>query len=60
MAFVVPSYFYTVEYPEPVLTVEAKDASGQTGRADIRIPVRRDPWEKEWNGLQPTAYAPVP
>ncbi len=60
VAFVVPSYFYTVEYPEPVLTVEAKDASGQTGRADIRIPVRRDPWQKEWNGLQPTAYAPVP
>jgi len=59
IAFVVPSYFYTVEYPDPVLTVEARDASGQMGRADIRIPVRRSRQEKEWGGLRIVRGAPV-
>gem|GEM_PF-5509165 len=59
VAFIMPSYFYTTNYPEPVLIVEARDASGQVASKEVRVPVRRSVASETWDGLHLTRGKPA-
>ena len=51
ISFVVPSYFYTVEYPEPTIVVTAIDKSGQRSSKEIAIKVRQNRMAALWTGI---------
>ena len=54
VSFIMPSSFYTVAYPEPVLKVSVIDATGQVASQEIRVPVAKDSriQSAKWSGLQ--------
>ncbi|MBU0483793.1 MAG: hypothetical protein KKB30_04690 [Proteobacteria bacterium] len=53
ISFVMPSYFYTVAYPEPVLQVKAVDSAGQYASKQVQVPVASRLQEVRWSGLHP-------
>ncbi len=52
VSFVVPSSFYSVDYPEPVIRVTLKDQAGQQESRDITIKVQPNRQAALWNGLR--------
>ncbi|OIP49674.1 MAG: hypothetical protein AUK28_02955 [Desulfobacterales bacterium CG2_30_60_27] len=52
VSFVVPSSFYSVDYPEPVIRVTAKDQAGHEDSREITIKVQPNRQAALWNGLR--------
>ncbi|MBU0676326.1 MAG: hypothetical protein KJ950_16930 [Proteobacteria bacterium] len=53
VSFLIPSSFYTMDYPDPVIRITARDASGQTASRNIKIQVSKTPHFQatQWTGL---------
>jgi hypothetical protein len=52
VSFMVPSSFYSVNYPNPVIRVTAKNQAGHMDSQDITIKVQPNRQAAMWNGLR--------
>ncbi len=59
VSFIVPSSFYTADYPKPVINLVVTDATGQTAKKKITINAGHGSKAARWNGLHEHGLARV-
>ncbi|MBU0728614.1 MAG: hypothetical protein KKA70_02620, partial [Proteobacteria bacterium] len=54
VSFIMPSSFYTTDYPEPVIKLTAVDKTGKTASREIRVKLQEESFRQAalWDGLQ--------